>query len=198
MDQISLILNELFLNLSPIFRLIFVFLFSYMEGLPIIGSFFPGGTIALLVGTLVQDGHVNAYYAITIIAFGSFLGDMTGFLMGRKFKHKKWIKKIIENEKHQGKWDLFDRRIVLIILFSRVIPIVRSLPALFAGARNVVRLQKYIVLSLLGSFIWAITGIFGGKLISKLAGNLAIPVILGIGLLFIVVPFITNKFKKSE
>lgn len=198
MEQISLILSEIFLILSPILRLIFVFIFSYMEGLPIIGSFFPGGTIALLVGTLAQDGYVNTFYAIMIIAFGSFLGDMTGFLVGRKFKHKKWIKKIIESEKHQEKWDLFDRKIVLIILFSRVIPIVRSLPALFAGARNVVKLQKYTMLSFIGSFIWAITGIFGGKLISKLAGNLAIPVILGIGILFIVVPFITSKIKKNK
>lgn len=194
MDFIFIFLNELFLSISPLFRVVFIFLFSYIEGLPIIGSVFPGGTIALLVGTLSEAGFIKPIHAILIIALGGFFGDMTGFLLGRKFKHKKWIKKIIEHEKHQKKWDMFDRQIVIIILFSRVVPFIRSLPSLFAGARNI-RMKKYIFLSFIGSFVWGFTGVFGGNLISRLAGNLAMPIILGILFISIIITIIMNLKK---
>lgn len=197
MEYFSIFLSESFLSISPIFRVIFIFLFAYIEGLPIIGSLFPGGTIALLVGTLSQTGFIKPIYAILIIALGSFMGDMTGFLLGRKFKHKKWIKKIVEHEKHQKKWEIFDRQIVLIILFSRVVPFVRSLPSLFAGARNI-KTRKYLILSFIGSFIWAITGVYSGNLISKLVGNLAIPIILGILFISIIITFLINKNKSKK
>lgn len=194
MEYVSIYLNELFFLLSPTFRIFFIFLFAYVEGLPIIGSFFPGGTIALFVGALSNKGFIDPIYAITIIALGSFLGDMTGFMFGKKLKHKKWVKKILEHEKHQKKWDIFDRHIIFIILFSRVVPFVRSLPSLFAGARNV-KTQKYLILSFIGSFIWAITGVYGGNIISKIAGNLAVPIILGILLVSIIITIILNRKK---
>lgn len=187
-------LNELFFSLSPILKIFFIFLFAYIEGLPIIGSFFPGGTIALFIGALSNNGFINPIYAITIIALGSFLGDMTGFMFGKKLKHKKWVKKIINHEKHQKKWDLFDRNIIFIILFSRVVPFVRSLPSLFAGARNI-KTKKYLLLSFIGSFIWAVTGVYGGNIISKIAGDLAIPIILGILFISIIVSVVLNNKK---
>ena len=186
-------MNYFFL-ISPNYRIIFIFLFAYIEGLPIVGTFFPGGTIALFIGVLSENGFINSIYAIIIIAMGSFFGDMTGFMFGKKLKHKKWVKKIMEHEKHQKKWDIFDRHIVLIILFSRVVPFIRSIPSLFAGARNV-KIQKYILLSFLGSFIWAVAGVYGGSIISKIAGNLAVPIILAI-LFFSVIISIIMNYKK--
>ncbi len=194
MEQISTYLSEIFFILSPNFRIFFILLFAYIEGLPIIGSFFPGGTIALFVGVLSDSGFIEPFYAIIIIALGSFLGDMTGFIVGRKLKHKKWVKKIMEHEKHENKWDIFDRHIILIIIFSRVVPFVRSLPSLFAGARNI-KIQKYLVLSFIGSFIWAITGVYGGNILSKIAGNMAIPIILGILFVSIIITIILNRRK---
>lgn len=194
MESVSDNLSEIFFSIEASYRIIFIFCIALIEGLPIIGSFFPGGAIALFIGILTNEGFINPISAIVLIALGSFVGDMTGYIVGKRLKHKKWIRKILEHEKHQKKWDIFDRHIVLIILFSRVVPIIRSIPSIFAGARNIKSL-KYILLSLSGSFIWAIGGVYGGNLISKVAGKYAIPIILGIVVISILITIIFKKKK---
>lgn len=84
-------------------QLFLLFIFSFAEGLPIIGSILPGGTIAIFAGSLASQGLLSPLTSIFIIALASFLGDMVGFFIGKRFKNLKWIKKIIENEKHQKK-----------------------------------------------------------------------------------------------
>jgi membrane protein DedA with SNARE-associated domain len=197
MESVTNYLNEIFFLIDPIYRIGFIFLFALLEGLPVVGTFFPGGTIALFVGILSNEGFISPITAIIIIALGSYVGDITGFFAGKKLKHTKWIKKIVEHEKHQEKWDIFDRHIVLIVLFSRIIPVVRSLPSIFAGARNI-KTGKYLALSLVGSFIWATGGVYGGNIISQIAGKLAIPIILGIVVISISITFILNKKKKNN
>jgi membrane protein DedA with SNARE-associated domain len=143
-QEFSIALTALFFSVSPTIRIVLVFLSSYAEGLPIIGSILPGGTIALLVGSLSSSGFISPLIAISIIAMGSFLGDVTGFIIGKKFKHLKWLKNLAEHEKHQKKWDLFDRHLAVIIIFGKLIPLIRSTPSFFAGIRNI-KTKKYLL-----------------------------------------------------
>lgn len=179
MEQFSNIITELFFTLTPLLRGILIFLFAYGEGLPVIGSILPGGTIALLVGSLSTAGFIAPWSAITIITIGSFLGDMTGFFIGKKFKHWKWVQRLVVEGKHQASWDLFDRHLALIVIFGKLIPVVRSTPSFFAGVRNT-KVRTYMGLSLVGSLLWAVVGIYGGNALARIAGNATIPVIVGI------------------
>ncbi len=197
MEQFSEYITELFLTLAPSARVLLVFLFSYIEGVPVIGSVFPGGTIALLFGSLSDKGFIAPLTAVVIIAFGSFFGDLTGFLIGKKLRHKRWVHRIVAEEKHQQKWDIFDRHLAVILIFGKLVPVVRSTPSIFAGARNI-RVQKYLFFSFFGSFLWAFFGVYGGNLISKLAGESAILVILGILVVSGIVTFFVNFLKKKK
>lgn len=189
--------NNLF-GLEPIIRDLLIFLFSFGEGLPIIGSFLPGGTIALLVGSLAQEGFVNAWLAITIIALGSFCGDIVGYYAGKKLGNIPAIKKKLEDDKHASKWDLFDRHAALVIILGKVLPVVRSTPALFAGAKSF-NLGKYSVYVLIGSFVWAAVGIFGGGLLAQIFGKSAVPILLGALIVTGIIAFVakTRKSKKE-
>jgi membrane protein DedA with SNARE-associated domain len=197
MEHFSTYITELFFSVSPIFRIIIIFLFSFAEGFPIVGTLVPGGTVAILVGTLSNEGFILPIYAIIILSLGSFLGDMSGFLISKKFKNWKWIKNIVESEKHQKKWDLFDRHLIIIIIFCKIIPIIRSTPSIFAGIRNV-KVQKYAVLSFIGSLLWAVVGVYSGNLLSKIAGKIAIPIILGILVVSVVSTIVLNLNKSKK
>jgi membrane-associated protein len=197
MEQLSISLEQLFFSVSPALRLVIVFLSSFAEGLPVIGSILPGGTIALLVGTLAKDGFISLWWAITLIGFGGFLGDSAGYFIGRRFKDTKWLRKLVGQEKHQSSWDVFDRHLALIVIFGKLVPVVRSTPSIFAGARNV-RVQKYLLLSFVGSFLWAFAGVFGGVLLAEFFGSSAVLIVVGILVVTGIIAFVSSQRKKKK
>lgn len=197
MEQLSVYLEQLFFSVTPVLRFVLIFVSSFAEGLPVIGSILPGGTIALLVGTLARDGFISIPLAISTIAAGGFLGDMTGYYIGRRFKHAKWLHALVAQEQHQSKWDVFDRNLAIIVIFGKLIPVVRSTPSIFAGARNI-RVRRYLFLSFVGSFVWAFGGVYGGVLIATFFGASAIPLIIGLLVVTGIIAFISNQRKKMK
>jgi membrane protein DedA with SNARE-associated domain len=164
-------------TLLPATRNLVIFVLSYAEGLPVIGSFVPGGTVAIMIGSLSAEGFISPLLAINLIAAGSFLGDITGFLFGKTLRKIPAVRRMVESQKHEKNWDIFDRHIALVIIFGKLLPVVRSTPSLFAGARNISK-WKYIFYVLIGSYLWSIAGIYGGSFLTKILGEKAIPVII--------------------
>lgn len=194
MEAISTLITSSLSNVSPVLQLFFVGVFSFAEGLPIIGSILPGGTIAIFAGTLAEKGLLNPIITSIVIGFSSFFGDMTGFLIGKKFKHKKWIRNIVHNEKHKKAWDLFDRHIAIITIFGKLIPVVRSTPSLFAAVRDI-KTKKYITYSFIGSIIWAVAGVYAGKISTRFFGDAVISILISIILLSIVIMLVRSSVK---
>lgn len=177
MDQFSNFVIQAITDIAPILQITVIFIFSYAEGLPIIGSILPGGTIALLAGSLSATGVFNAFTAFLTIAIGSFLGDMSGFFLGKKFKEHKLIKKITNHEKYQKTWDVFDRHIAIVAIFGKLLPVIRSTPSIFAAARGI-KTRRYMLYSFLGSLLWSFAGVFAGNILTKFLGDKALVVIL--------------------
>ncbi len=196
MDVFSNFIIKILTEISPFLQMVGISAFSYAEGLPIIGSILPGGTVALLAGSLSVTGVFSPYLAFVVIAVSSFFGDMTGFFLGKKFKEKLWIKKIVNSEKHQKSWDLFDRHLAIISIFGKLLPVIRSTPSLFAAVRGV-RTRRYMIYSLLGSFLWAFAGVFLGKFLTQFLGKNAILIIFG-GLILSVVIVLFKQIIKSK
>lgn len=185
-----------FLMAVPVLVQFFVLsLFSYAEGLPIIGSILPGGTIAIFAGTLVQQGLISPVTTSLVIGLSSFFGEMTGFFIGKKFKHLRWVRAIVENQKNQKTWDLFDRHLLIITIFGKLIPVVRSTPSIFAAVRGT-NTRKYIIYSFIGSMLWAVVGVYAGKLLEGFFGKKAIPLIFGIIVVSILVVVLRIVIKK--
>lgn len=170
-------------------RYILVFLSSFIEGVPIIGSLFPGGTVSLLIGSLTRGGFLHPLIAVALIAVGTFLGDLVGFVIGHHYKDHRWFKRFVQSEKHKKGWDLFDRHVAILIIFGKLIPVIRSTPSIFAAMRGV-RFRRYVIYSGLGSILWAFAGVYGGNILARVLGeSAAIFVVLGLlvisGLIFL-------------
>lgn len=192
----DIIYNILFV-LDPGFREVFIFLLGYVEGLPVIGSFVPGGTIAILIGSLSVEGYINKFVAINLIAIGSFIGDLTGFFFGNKIRNWKLIKRFVKNDSESKGWDLFDRHIAFVIIFGKLLPVVRSMPSLFAGARST-KPYKYALYALIASYVWAVFGIYAGSFLADLLGEKAIPVIILGVIVMLIGGYIFNKIKNKK
>lgn len=195
MDSFLLQIVDTLSNIDPFFQILWMSLFAYAEGLPVVGSVLPGGTIALLAGSLASSGSFTPMMAFLFIAFSNFFGDMTGFLLGKRFKNHRFIKNLVEKEKHQKNWDLFDRNLAFISIFGKLIPVVRSVPSLLAAFRGI-KTRRYIIYSFIGSFLWAFAGVYFGNFLAQVFGNSAILIILGI-LLVSVILVVFNYLKKK-
>jgi membrane protein DedA with SNARE-associated domain len=197
MSELNNSIVEIFFSLEPNLRYIFITIMAFGEGLPIIGSFLPGGTIALLIGSLSEEQFIKPWHAIHLIALGSLAGDLLGFFAGRKLGNVGAIKRVIDSEKHVKKWDFFDRHAALVIIFGKILPVIRSTPALFAGARNM-NILRYIFYVLIGSYVWAIAGIYGGKYLAQFLGESAIPLLLGVLVVTGLITFFSKTKKKLK
>jgi membrane-associated protein len=196
-SQLHDLFVSLFFELGPGARHVFTFVLAFGEGVPILGSFLPGGTIALLIGSLTEEAFIRPWVAVNLIAIGSLLGDLLGFFFGKKMLHWNWVRNFVNKEKHAKAWDLFDRHAAMVIIFSKSIPIIRSTPALFAGIRDM-KTSRYILYALAGSYIWALSGIFGGKYLAQIFGDKAVVVIVGILVVSLVVGVGSSLIKKKE
>ncbi len=192
MEQFTTIATNTFFALPEALRYLGIFAFSFTEGVPILGSILPGGTIALLAGSLSAQGYVVSWLSALIIAVASFGGDMTGFFIIRRFRTNKWLMKHIGTDSKATAWEFFDRNLAIIIIFGKLIPIVRSTPALIAALRGV-SVTRYVLYSALGSMLWAFAGIYGGKVLAELVGSYSLLIILGL-LVIGIITFIVKKF----
>ncbi len=204
MEAFSISITQFLLTVPVSVQFFMLSLFSFTEGLPVIGTVLPGGTIAIFAGTLVQEGLLSPVTTSLVIALSSFFGEMTGFLISKKFRHLRWIRAIVENEKHQRKWDLFDRHLAIVTIFGKLIPVVRSAPSILAAVRGI-KTRKYILYSFIGSVLWAVVGVYAGKLLDDFFGKKAVFLIFAIfvtSILFVVVRMIIKnlykKYKKNQ
>ena len=72
MDSFSQLIITSIQGVPQAFQIFVIFLFSYAEGLPIIGSILPGGTIALLAGSLSATGIFTPINAVFTLLLGAF------------------------------------------------------------------------------------------------------------------------------
>lgn len=199
MESFSQEIIEFFKVIPPALQMLALAFFSFAEGLPVIGTILPGGTIAIFAGSLSANGIISPVLTCIVIGMSSFFGDMTGFLLGKKLKNWGPLKKITESEKHVKSWDLFDKHIALISIFGKMIPVVRSTPSLFAAARGI-KTRRYMIYSFIGSMLWGIVGIYAGNFFTQFFGNKAILFIFGIliaSILFIIISRVIKVFLKK-
>lgn len=197
MQGFSELFSNILFSLGPVTREVFIFFLGYIEGLPIIGSLVPGGTMAILIGSLSKDGYIAPLLAINLIALGSFLGDLTGFVFGKQLRKLEYVKKMMESEKNKKHWDVFDRHIALVIIIGKVLPVVRSTPSLFAGMRKI-PIHRYAIYTLIGSYLWAVIGIYSGSALANILGDYAVPVIILTVFVLTFGSFAYNKIKKYQ
>jgi membrane protein DedA with SNARE-associated domain len=198
MENLSSQIIELMQSVSYPIKILILSIFSFAEGLPVIGSVLPGGTIALLAGGLSSSGAlINPFVVSLVVGTTGFLGDMVGFFLGRKFKNISWVSNLVTHEKYKKSWDLFDRHLAIVTIFGKLLPVIRSTPSLFAAVKGV-KTRRYMFYSLIGSYLWGFAGVYAGNIFTKYLGPKFIGIVLAILIISILIIIIRALIKSKK
>jgi membrane protein DedA with SNARE-associated domain len=128
-----------------------------------IESFFapiPSELILPFSGFVASTGALNVYIVILAATLGAYLGTLPFYLLGRwgeeyvqKFLDKYGKYLFIDKKDVEWAFDLFDKHGNKLILFGRLIPIVRSLISFPAGVAKM-RFLVFSIYTMLGALIW--------------------------------------------
>jgi len=166
LDWISNLITTL---LSSDWKYPAILLSGLIEGTPFLGTMFPGGTISLIIGTYVSTHLFNPWGAVLLLLIGNFIGDMIGYGMGRLGQRIGFVRRAIEKENFNSAWVVFEKRLFYFVVLGRLLPVVRSVPSLLAGAR-LIPVRRYVVYSFAGSALWSFAGIWGGVITRAIVG----------------------------
>ncbi|HEY4494702.1 MAG TPA: VTT domain-containing protein, partial [Candidatus Paceibacterota bacterium] len=136
-----------------------------LEGLPVIGSIFPGHIAIIAAGFLAKLGVFNIFIVIGIGIIMNILGDIVGYLLGRKYGYgllQKFGKYILMREVHIEKAkNLIDKHTGKAIIFGKFSPITRPLVPFAVGASGV-HIKTFWFYNILGGTLWVVSSVLVG------------------------------------
>ncbi|MET7967745.1 DedA family protein [Micromonospora sp. NPDC005305] len=118
----------------------------------------PSEVVLAMAGYLAAEGRFNVVLIVLAATAGSLLGALVLYWLGAALgeeRLKRWLDHIplVDREDLEKADRWFERHGRWAVLFGRVVPVVRSLVSVPAGA-NRMPLGEFIVLTTLGSGVW--------------------------------------------
>ena len=147
-----------------------ILLGAILEANPLTGLIVPGMTIVIIGGFLAKLGILDIGDVIFISALGAILGDLIGYLLGRKYgysfisgygKYFFFKKEYFDKTKklmhhHTGK----------AIIIGRFNSLTRAFAPFVAGSTNV-SFPKFIWYNIIGGISWAVSFVLIGYIFGK-------------------------------
>lgn len=137
----------------------------------LIGFFLPGDTLLFAAGFFAAQGRVNLPLVLVLMFFGTVLGNMLGYAIGKKsgdkiFKNKDALLLNPENVTHAHSF--YKKHGGKTILIARFIPIVRTIVPPLAGIGKM-NYKWFSIYNLLGGAVWVssvtMIGYWAGKVL---------------------------------
>lgn len=141
---------------GAVLGLVIVGLIVFAESGLLIGFFLPGDTLLLSVGILSAQGKLPIIPAILVIIITAFIGDNTGYLIGKKSGHRIFKKEesLLFHPKHVKRAEEFyTKHGGKTILFARFLPILRTFAPMVAGIGRMPR-KRFVPFDAVGCVIW--------------------------------------------
>ncbi|MEV4542792.1 MULTISPECIES: DedA family protein [Micromonospora] len=118
----------------------------------------PSEIVLAMAGYLAGEGRFNVVLVVLAATAGSLLGALVLYWLGAvvgEDRLKRWLDRLplvdLDDLEKADRW--FERRGRWAVFFGRMVPVVRSLVSIPAGA-NRMPLTEFAVLTTLGSGIW--------------------------------------------
>ncbi|MEU1234881.1 DedA family protein [Micromonospora aurantiaca] len=118
----------------------------------------PSEIVLAMAGYLSAEGRFNVVFIVVAATVGSLLGALVLYWLGAALgeeRLKRWLDHIplvdLQDLEKADRW--FERHGRWAVLIGRVVPVVRSLVSIPAGA-NRMPLGEFILLTTLGSGVW--------------------------------------------
>ncbi|MGW0431228.1 DedA family protein [Micromonospora sp. NPDC003197] len=118
----------------------------------------PSEVVLAMAGYLAGEGRVNVFLVVLAATAGSVLGAIALYWLGAKLgedRLKRWLDRIplVESDDLTKADRWFERYGRWAVLFGRMVPVVRSLVSVPAGADRM-PIGQFLALTTLGSGIW--------------------------------------------
>ena len=134
----------------------------------------PSEIIMPLGGFFVYQQKLNFYILVFWGLFGTILGSLPWYYLGRLINEKRLANFLDKNGKYFGisssdllkskRW--FDRYGVSLVFWGRLVPGIRTLISVPAGI-ELMPLRKFLVWTSLGSLIWIVLLTYAGYLVGE-------------------------------
>jgi membrane-associated protein len=177
----------------------------FAEDALFVGFVIPGETAAVLGGILSSQGALHIVPTIAIVAGSAFLGDVVGYIVGRRFGP--WLLRTRMLRRHSeritGVADFVRRRGALAVVVGRFTAFLRATTPAIAGLSNM-HPVRFIIANAAGALAWGIlfplVGFFGGTALQAVVGRGAswlVVVVLGAIVIIAVVARIVRRHRPA-
>ena len=173
----------------------------------VVTPFLPGDSLLFAVGALatVADSNLNVWLLAGTLLLAAFLGDNLNYRVGRILGPKVFAKEksaFFDPKNLRKTQDFYERYGAKTVILARFMPIVRTFAPFVAGVGSM-RYQRFILFSLLASFLWI--GLFLGAgywfgNIPSVKTNFHIVIfsVIGISLLPLVISALRGRFSQNN
>jgi membrane-associated protein len=134
----------------------------------VVTPFLPGDSLLFAAGALIAGGNtgLNIYMLALILIAAAFTGNTVNYLLGgylgpKVFKEKN---KILKLEYYQQTHAFFEKHGALAVIFSRFMPIIRTIAPFVAGVSGM-PFMKYSLYNIIGGTAWIIVFLFAGYML---------------------------------
>lgn len=131
----------------------------------VVTPFLPGDSLLFAAGALIASGHsgLNIYYTGIILIIAAFTGNSLNYALGNYFGPRvfKEGNKILKLDYYQQTKAFFDRHGGKAVIFSRFMPIIRTIAPFVAGVGRM-PFARYSLYNIIGGASWIILFLLAG------------------------------------
>lgn len=172
----------------------------------VVTPFLPGDSLLFAAGALIAAGNtgLSIYLLALILIVAAFTGNTVNYLLGGYLGPKvfKEDNKILKLSYYQQTHAFFEKHGGLAVIFSRFMPIIRTIAPFVAGVSGMPFL-KYSLYNIIGGASWIIVFLFAGYMLGNVPFFKAHFALIGVAIILIsIIPPIfaairTRPAKKS-
>ena len=157
-------------SIGPLFFYVIAFLVMYIENGIMLGFFLPGDSLLFSAGLVAASNKsIDVALLCLIVFLGAFIGDQTGYVIGRKYgrpyidkKNSPKMQRMIERAERfyeqSGWWA---------VVAARYFPWIRTFVPPIAGAAKM-RYYSFLTANAVGALLWSVlitlAGYFSGTI----------------------------------
>ena len=150
------------------YLILFVIIFA--ETGFIVTPFLPGDSLLFAAGALVAAGDtgLNIYILALILIIAAFAGNTVNYLVGSYLGPKvfKENNKVLKLDYYNQTHAFFEKHGALAVIFSRFMPIIRTIAPFVAGVSQMPFL-KYSLYNIIGGVSWILVFLFAGYMLGN-------------------------------
>ena len=154
----------------------------------VVTPFLPGDSLLFAAGALIAGGDtgLSIYLLALILIVAAFTGNTVNYLLGgylgpKVFKEKN---KILKLEYYLKTHAFFEKHGALAVIFSRFMPIIRTIAPFVAGVSGMSFL-KYSLYNIVGGASWIIVFLFAGYFLGNIPFFKAHFALVGVAIILI-------------